>query len=333
MPTPGEKLRALIDKGEHFVCGDTYSAITGRIVEYVGFPAAYLGGHACSAFHYAVPDNGVLQPGRADRAGQPHRQRDDNPADRRRRYAGRDGGRRLSLHPPLHPAGHRRLPCRGRAQSQAFQARQRTVVDRRPAGADRRGARGRSATWGQDFVIIARCDELYTSEAGGGGTGSMEEAIKRGHAYLRPAPTCCSTRRAPIGCRELVKAFGSKIPIATMGFTVPGTRFNMATGGWVTAAANHLKMMRELMETGSMPSRQLQLSREVRADRPSALRRADRGMGKQDRPPEPSEPRALSDAAIGWSSMTSHGTARHKRGSAMTRGLYLAKSRLRRRPN
>ena len=37
----------------------TFSALTGRIVEHVGFPAAYLGGHACSAFHYAVPDNGV----------------------------------------------------------------------------------------------------------------------------------------------------------------------------------------------------------------------------------------------------------------------------------
>jgi len=60
MPNPGAKLRALIDKGEHFVCGDTFSAITGRICEYVGFPAAYLGGHACSAFHYAVPDNGVF---------------------------------------------------------------------------------------------------------------------------------------------------------------------------------------------------------------------------------------------------------------------------------
>ena len=59
MSNKGAILRALIDKGEHFVCGDTYSAITGRIVEHVGFPAAYLGGHACSAFHYAVPDNGV----------------------------------------------------------------------------------------------------------------------------------------------------------------------------------------------------------------------------------------------------------------------------------
>ena len=31
MPNKGAILRALIDKGEHFVCGDTYSAITGRI--------------------------------------------------------------------------------------------------------------------------------------------------------------------------------------------------------------------------------------------------------------------------------------------------------------
>ena len=59
MTSPGAKLRAQIDKGEHFVCGDTYSAITARICEHVGFPAIYLGGHACSAFHYAVPDNGI----------------------------------------------------------------------------------------------------------------------------------------------------------------------------------------------------------------------------------------------------------------------------------
>jgi 2-methylisocitrate lyase-like PEP mutase family enzyme len=60
MPTPGEKLRALIENGDHFVAAEAYSALTGRIVEHVGFQAAYLGGHACSAFHYAVPDNGVF---------------------------------------------------------------------------------------------------------------------------------------------------------------------------------------------------------------------------------------------------------------------------------
>jgi methylisocitrate lyase len=39
-----------------------------------------------------------------------------------------------------------------------------------------------------------------------------------------------------------------------MGFSLPDTAFNMATGGWVTAAANHLKMARELMETGTITS-------------------------------------------------------------------------------
>ena len=60
MSTPGQKLRSLIEGGEHFVAAEAYSALTGRIVEMVGFKAAYLGGHACSAFHYAVPDNGVF---------------------------------------------------------------------------------------------------------------------------------------------------------------------------------------------------------------------------------------------------------------------------------
>src|SRR5579864_8796863 len=60
MPSPAQKLRDLINKGEHFIAADAYSALTGRIVERVGFKAAYLGGHACSAFHYAVPDNGVF---------------------------------------------------------------------------------------------------------------------------------------------------------------------------------------------------------------------------------------------------------------------------------
>src|ERR1700741_5663786 len=59
MTSPGAIFRALLEKGEHFVCGDSYSALTARICEYVGFPAVYLGGHAASAFHYAVPDNGV----------------------------------------------------------------------------------------------------------------------------------------------------------------------------------------------------------------------------------------------------------------------------------
>src|SRR5690606_7021569 len=60
MTSPARKLRNLIDSGEHFIAADAYSALTARIVEKVGFKAAYLGGHACSAFHYAMPDNGIF---------------------------------------------------------------------------------------------------------------------------------------------------------------------------------------------------------------------------------------------------------------------------------
>jgi methylisocitrate lyase len=106
----------------------------------------------------------------------------------------------------------------------------------------------------QDFVIIARCDELYRSEMGGGGTGSMADAIKRGYAYMEAGADVLFYPPRPDWVADLLKEFDGKHLIATMGFTVPGTAFNMLTGGWVTAAANHLKMMREFKDTGKMPS-------------------------------------------------------------------------------
>ena len=253
MPSPGEKLRALINKGEHFICGDTYSAITGRIVEHVGFPAAYLGGHACSAFHYAVPDNGVFsqveqieQASRianvmsipliadADTLG-------ETVADAyhfTRRYI-QQGIAGFHVEDERNPKHSKHVNDLWSIADQ--QARIDAAVRAR-------------RDMGQDFVIIARCDELYPNEAGGGGTGNMAEAIKRGHAYAEAGADVLFYPPRPDPVPELVKAFGSKIPVATMGFSVPGAAFNMATGGWVTAAANHLKMARELMATGKVTS-------------------------------------------------------------------------------
>lgn len=253
MPTPGETLRALIDKGEHFVAGDTFSALTGRIVEHVGFPAAYLGGHACSAFHYAVPDNGIYsqveqieQASRiANAIGIPLIADADTLGETvadayhyTRRYI-QQGIAGYHVEDERNPK-HGRL-VNGLWSIEDQQAR----IDA--------GVRARADS-GQDFVIIARCDELYPSEAGGGGTGSMDEAIKRGHAYVEAGADVLFYPPGPAPVADLVKAFGSKIPIATMGFSIPGTAFNMATGGWVVAAVNHLKMARELMETGAMAS-------------------------------------------------------------------------------
>jgi len=253
MTSPGAKLRALIDKGEHFVCGDTYSALTGRICEYVGFPAVYLGGHACSAFHYAVPDNGVFS--QVEQIEQASRIANtisipliadgdtlgETVADAyhfTRRYI-QQGIAGFHVEDERNPKHSKHVNGLWSIEDQ--QAR---------IEAARRAQRDS----GQDFIIIARCDELYRSEMGGGGTGSMADAIKRGYAYMEAGADALFYPPRPDWVGDLLKEFGGKHPIATMGFTIPGTAFNMATGGWVTAAANHLKMMRELKETGKITS-------------------------------------------------------------------------------
>lgn len=253
MPNKGAKLRALIYRGEHFVCGDSYSAITGRICEYVGFPAIYLGGHACSAFHYAVPDNGVYSqveqieqasrianavniPLIADADTLGETVADAYHFTRRYIQQGIAG---------FHVEDERNPKHSKHVNGLWSIADQQARID---------AARRAQKDSGQDFVIIARCDELYTSEMGGGGTGSMAEAIKRGHAYMEAGADALFYPPRPDWVGDLLKEFGGKHPVSTMGFSVPGTHFNMATGGWTTAAANHLKMMRELMEDGQVKS-------------------------------------------------------------------------------
>lgn len=254
MPTPGEKLRALINKGEHFIAGDAYSAIAGRIIQHVGFPAAYLGGHACSAFHYAIPDNGIYS--QVEQIEQASRIANaiDIPL-----IADAD-----TLGETVADAYHftRRYIQQGIAGFHVEDERNPkhskhvnglwSIADQQ-ARIDA-AARARR-DMGQDLVIIARCDELYTSEMGGGGTGSMEEAIRRGYAYAEAGADVVFFPPRPDAVPDLIKEFGSKVPVATMGFTIPGAAFNMSTGwGWTTAAANHLKMARELMETGNVQS-------------------------------------------------------------------------------
>jgi len=253
MPSPGEKFRALMESGKHFIAGDTYSALTGRIVEYVGFKAAYVGGHAASAFHYAMPDNGIYsQVEQIEQAGRIAQAIDipliadadtlgETVADAyhfTRRYI-QQGVAGFHVEDERNPKHSKYVNGLWSIADQ--QARIDAAVRAR-------------RDMGVDFIIIARCDELYSNAMGGGGTGNMEEAIRRGHAYFEAgADVLFYPPKPPLP--ELVKAMNAaKIPIATMGFNFPDTAFNMATGGWVTAAANHLKMMRELMEKGEISS-------------------------------------------------------------------------------
>ena len=291
MPDKGAILRALIDKGEHFVCGDSYSAITGRICEFVGFPAIYLGGHACSAFHYAVPDNGVYS--QVEQIEQASRIANavDIPL-----IADAD-----TLGETVADAYHftRRYIQQGIAGFHVEDERNPkhskhvnglwSIADQQ-ARID--AARRAQKDSGQDFVIIARCDELYPSEAGGGGTGNFDEAVKRGHAYLEAGADVLFFPPRPDPVADLVKVFGMKI--TTMGFSLPGT--GVQHGDRRLGDGSGQPPQDDARAEGRGPGQvgQLRLPGKVRADRPSALRRPDRGMGGQDRTAIAAQPRALS---------------------------------------
>ncbi|MDE8653234.1 isocitrate lyase/PEP mutase family protein [Novosphingobium album (ex Liu et al. 2023)] len=251
MPTPGEKLRALIDKGEHFVAAEAYSALTGRIVQHVGFPAAYLGGHACSAFHYAVPDNGIYsQVEQIEQAGRIAQAMDipliadadtlgETVADAfhfTRRYV-QAGVAGVHVEDEVNPKHSKHV--NGLCSVADMQCR---IEASRKAAGD------------SGFVIIARCDELYPSTRGGGGGGSIEEAIRRGKAYAEAgADALVFPIASPEAHQQIIPEM--PVPVCTLGFNLPDTLFTLSTGwGWVSAAVGHLRMARELMETGAVAS-------------------------------------------------------------------------------
>ena len=249
MTSPGARLRTLIENGEHFMVGEAYSALTGRIVEHVGFKAAYLGGHACSAFHYAIPDNGIFS--QVEMLEQASRIADamtiplvvdadtlgETVADAyhfTRRYI-RRGIAGYHIEDEVNPK-HSRFVS-GLCSIEDMQAR----IDA--------GVRARKDS-GEDFVIIARCDEMYSRETGGGGTSSPEEAVRRGHAYGEAGAdvivfASCPPEEQPPIIKQM------RIPVCTLGFNIPKTAFTLSTGwGWMSAAANHVKMAKEVLETG-----------------------------------------------------------------------------------
>ena len=249
MPTPAQKLRALINSGTHFFAADAYSALTARIVERVGFPAAYLGGHACSAFHYAMPDYGIFsqveqieQASRiaavidiplivdADTLG-------ETVADAfhfTRRYV-RAGIAGIHVEDEVNPKHS--TYASGLARIDDMQAKLQACVK----------ARGDS-----EFVLIARCDELYLSKHRGGGSGSVEEAIRRGKAYAEAgADVLVYPGASPDANAELVAAM--PIPVCVLGPAVPPTAFALFTGfGWMGAVQLHIERARTLLETGTL---------------------------------------------------------------------------------
>jgi len=247
--TPAQKLRSLIDAKSHFIAADAYSALTARIVEHVGFQAAYLGGHACSAFHYAIPDNGIFSPveqieqaGRiaaavnipliadADTLG-------ETVADafhyaRRFERAGIAGIHIEDEANPKHSSY-----VNGLLRIDDMQAKIEACVKARQDPA---------------FVLIARCDELYPNAYRGGGGGSYEEALRRGRAYLDAG---ADVLLYPLASADVTARLMDDLqaPICVLGFPIPDTAFTLHTGwGWLGAAQLHMQRAKQLFETGKV---------------------------------------------------------------------------------
>lgn len=249
MATPTQQLRDLFESGEHFIAADAYSALTARVVERVGFKAAYLGGHACSAFHYAMPDNGIFsqveqleQAGRiaaainipliadADTLG-------ETAADAfhfARRYA-RAGIAGIHVEDETNP------------KHSTYNNNLASIPDMQFRLEAAKKGGGESGP-----VLIARCDELYTQARRGGGGGSMDEAIKRGKAYLDAgADALVFPMATPEQTMEIKAA--TKAPIVVLGLPIPDTNCTLYTGwGWVGAVNLHIRKARQLMETGKV---------------------------------------------------------------------------------
>lgn len=242
-----EQLRTLL-AGAPFVAADCYSALTARILQDVGFPAAYMGGHATGMMHYAIPDDGSLTPTEmidqaarvaeaveiplivdADQGG-------ETVADVHRtiRLLGRAGVAGVHMEdeiPPKHSTWD------GPLMSTAdMQARIRAALDARVD---------------DDFVVIARCDELHAET--GGGSGSLDETIRRGVAYAEAgADLFLPTFATP----EQIAAMVAEVPIPLAGFgsLVPHLACALATGwGTASAARVHRQWATHLRDHGELP--------------------------------------------------------------------------------
>jgi 2-methylisocitrate lyase-like PEP mutase family enzyme len=246
--TPGARFRELL-AGPPFVAADCYSGLTARIVEDVGFPAAYMGGHSTSMMAYAIPDYGVFTStemieiaGRvaeaieiplvvdADEAGESvasvYR------AIRRYERAGLAGVHIEDEIDPKHAVWDGPLlPIADLA------ARVATAVDARRS---------------DDFVIIVRSNEFQVDN--GGGTGSLEEMIGRAVAAAEAGadafiPTFADEQQLAAIAAEVT------LPLGGYQALIPGLQFTLFTGWGVAAAAHaHRRIATHIFEHGSLPA-------------------------------------------------------------------------------
>ena len=243
----GARVRELL-AGEPFIAADCYSALTARVVEQVGFPAAYMGGHSTSMMAFGIPDYGVFTStemieiaGRvveaveipviadADEAGDSvasvHR------AIRRYEHVGVAAVHLEDEINPKHSVFDGPL-----LPIPDFQARISAAVDARRT---------------EDFVVIARSNELQVDN--GGGTGSLEEIIRRAAAV---AEVGADAFVPTFATEEQLRAISAEVDIPLGGYQalIPGLQFTLYTGWGVKAAVlEHKRIAEHIHQFGTVP--------------------------------------------------------------------------------
>jgi 2-methylisocitrate lyase-like PEP mutase family enzyme len=252
----GARLRELF-AGEPFLAGDCYNGITARIVEHIGFPAAYMGGHASGVTRFAIPDYGILTPTEmidharvvaevidiplicdADEAGESV----DNVFRTIRRFeaAGLAG---VHIEDEIHP------------KHSTFDGPLLTIpeMQRRIEAA----VKGRRS---DDFVIIARSNEFQSTDPkglgrlpSGGGSGSLEVMIARGVAYAEAgADAFIPTFSTEEDLNSIVKEV--HIPLGDYQGLLPGHQFNLFTGyGWSNSIQTHFELASYVFANNALP--------------------------------------------------------------------------------
>src|SRR5271170_181599 len=103
-----------------------------------------------------------------------------------------------------------------------------------------------------DFLLIARSDELYSQ--GGGGSGSLDETVRRGIAYAEAGADVFLPTFAPV---EDLASIADEVPIPIAGYgkLAHGLSFSLFTGwGTASAARAHLQWATYLREHGDVPA-------------------------------------------------------------------------------
>jgi 2-methylisocitrate lyase-like PEP mutase family enzyme len=238
-------LRALL-AGEPFIAADCFSALTGRIVQKVGFKAAYMGGHATSMMHLAIPDCGTFTTTEMIDLSARVAEAIDIPLIADADQAGEaivEMYRAIKRYDRVGVAG---------VHIEDEIAPKHSAWDGPLLPIEEMAARISAACEARtdpDFVIIVRSDELY--RVGGGGTGSLDEAIRRGVAYAEAGadvflPTFATEEQLARITAEV------PVPVAGYGKLLEGLQLSLGGGSTAVAAAAVFKASTYLFEHGEI---------------------------------------------------------------------------------